>query len=79
MSDNVKVISSNTIVKKITVGTPVPVVAAIEVVSDVADLRNVNDVTAVPGQLLIYDEAIKKYVSGITLDKQIIEGGDGFS
>jgi len=79
MSDNVKVISSNTIVKKITVGTPVPVVAAIEVVSDVADLRNVNDVTAVPGQLLIYDEATKKYVSGITLDKQIIDGGDGFS
>lgn len=78
MSENVKIITNHTIVKKIVVGTPVPKVAQIEVVSDISDLRNVDDATAIPGQMLIYDEVTDKYVSGLLLDKQIIDAGDVF-
>ena len=78
MSENVKIITNHTIVKKIVVGTPVPKVAQIEVVSDISDLRNVDDETAIPGQMLIYDEVTDKYVSGLLLDKQIIDAGDVF-
>lgn len=77
---NVKVVSSNTIIKKIVVGTPVPQVAQIKVVSDVGELQNVNapNAAAADGQLLIYNPVTEKYDASILLDKQTIDAGEGF-
>lgn len=77
---NVKVVSSNTIIKRVVVGTPVPQVAQIRVVSDLGELQNVNAPSAVAtaGQLLIYNPETEKYDASILLDKQIIDAGEGF-
>jgi len=77
---NVKVVSSNTIIKKVVVGTPVPQVAQIRVVSDLGELQNVNapNNVATEGQLLIYNPATEKYDASILLDKQTIDAGEGF-
>ena len=42
---NVKVVSSNTIIKRVVVGTPVPQVAQIRVVSDLGELQNHKSIT----------------------------------
>tara|TARA_B100001093_G_C26746803_1_gene979211 strand:- start:681 stop:917 length:237 start_codon:yes stop_codon:yes gene_type:complete len=78
MTDTVKVVATNTIVKKITVGTPVPTVAAIEVVSDVGQLKNVTGNATIDGGLLIFNTSINQFEPSILLDKQIIDGGEGF-
>ena len=77
---NVKVVSSNTIIKKVVVGTPVPQVAQIRVVSDLGELQNVNapNNVAEDGQLLIYNPVSGEYDASILLDKQTIDAGEGF-
>ena len=81
MSDNVKVVSSNTIIKKITVGTPLPTIAQVKVVSTVEDLSNVATQDAsldVSGQLLIYNLGTGQYEASAVLDNQTIDAGEGF-
>jgi len=78
MSDTVKVIASNTIIKKITVGTPVPTVAQVEVVSDVGELKNVTGNATIAGGLLIFNTNLNQFEPSILLDKQIIDGGETF-
>jgi len=78
MSNTVKIIASNTIIKKITVGSPVPTVAQIEVVSDIGELRNVTGNATIPGGLLIFNSGLQKFEPSILLDKQTIDGGEGF-
>jgi hypothetical protein len=76
----IKVISSNTIIKKITVGTPVPQIAQIQVVTDVAELKNVTDPSdqQTNGQLLIFNTSTGNYETGLILNSQTIDGGDTF-
>jgi len=82
MSDNVKVVSSNTIIKKITVGTPLPTIAQVKVVSTIEDLSNVGTLpdgaVDVAGQLLVFNLGTGQYEPSAVLDNQTIDAGEGF-
>jgi len=81
MSNNVKIVSSNTIIKKITVGTPLPTIAQVKVVSTVNDLSNVQGQDAaldVTGQLLIFNLGTGQYEPSAVLNNQTIDAGEGF-
>jgi hypothetical protein len=75
---NIKVVTDNTIIKKITVGTPLATVKRIAIE---ATLSNALDVVAdgiQDGGVLVYNEATEKWVAQNLLDLQVIDGGDEF-
>jgi hypothetical protein len=77
MADAIRVVSSRTIIKKITVGVPVPSATKIEIFTSVGKLL---DVLGDPelGDLLIYNPAAAKWETSNLLENQTIEGGEGF-
>lgn len=77
MADAIRVVSSRTIIKKITVGVPVPSATKIEIFTSIGKLLDVlGDPTN--NDLLVYNHLNKKWETSNLLENHIIEGGEGF-
>ena len=77
----IKLVSGKTIIKKITVGVPIRAVKAFNVETTVGQL---NDVVSAGGQfrhgyVLVYDSGREQWVAQLSLTRQIIDGGEGFT
>lgn len=75
---NIKVVSDRTIVKKITVGTPLAAVKKIAIETTIANVLDVNSENAQTGHLLVYDKDTEMWNAQNLLDLQVIDGGEGF-
>lgn len=78
MTDTVKVVSTNTVIKKIILGVPVPQIAQIEVVSDIGQLANVAGNGAVHGDVLVFNATSQQFQPQLLFDRQTIDAGEGF-
>ena len=69
---NIKVVASRTIVKKITVGRPVPYIKQVVKYVTSDEIADFDVADRVNGDTLVYDAATKKWVA------TTIDGGEGF-
>jgi hypothetical protein len=79
MTNNIKVIHNRTIIKQITVGTPVATTKKVQISAGLTDIVDVDlgtsgvDPAGSEGQLLIFEAASGNFVS------KDLDGGDNFS
>ena len=79
MVNKIKVIHNKTIIKQITVGTPVATTKAVQISAGLSNILDVNisstqtDATGSEGQLLIFEAASGNFVS------KDLDGGESFS
>lgn len=78
MADAIKVVSTRTVIKRITVGTPVPHPTIIRIKTSLGQLTDVAIDQIQDGNILVFSETNQKWEVTDTLNKQIIDGGDDF-
>lgn len=78
MADAIKVVSTRTVIKRITVGTPVPHPTIIRIKTSLGQLTDVAIDQIQDGNILVFNEVNQKWEVTDTLNKQIIDGGDDF-
>lgn len=78
MADAIRVVSSRTVIKRVTVGTPVPHPTIIKIQTSVGQLTDVNYEDVKDGSTLIFNEITSKWTPGTLLNKQTIDGEEGF-
>lgn len=79
MSETIRVVSTRTVVKKITVGTPIPNTVDIRLVTSLDKLLDVDQTEGfLEGDTLVYDAARQLWEPTSLLVKQVIDGGEGF-
>lgn len=72
----VKVITSKPIVRKIVVGTPVRRVVSVIGKDNLNEMNDVNSENLQEKSVLVWDEETEKWISTLTLNGQIVDGGD---
>lgn len=75
---NIKIVTDTTVIKKITVGTPLATVKRIAVETTISNALDVNSDAVIGGSVLVYDTTSEKWTAQNLLDLQRIDGGDTF-
>lgn len=75
---DVKIVSSRTIIKKITVGAPVPHPTIVKIQTSVNKLLDVSTNQLVTGSVLVYDTVEEKWNASTLLNNQTMDGEEGF-
>lgn len=76
--DSIIVVSSRTIVRKVTISTPIPTTTEIRVKTNLGDLLDVDGDKIKDGHVLVYNGTTETWDPQYLLNKQIIDGEDGF-
>ena len=78
MAEATKIVSNRTIIRKITIGTPIPTVKSFTVDTNIASLADVSATAndgLKDGSILVYDADISKFVVKNVLFQHRLDGG----
>lgn len=78
MAEAIKIVSNRTVVRKITIGTPIPTVKNFTIDTQLGQLVDVLASTAdglKDGSILVFDENLSKFIVRNTLTDQRLDGG----